>query len=179
MAVFASRKPFGCSVSGPPAFEPNDFTSFLRGSALVCRRAVCLFAFHGTASSRVGRRAPAGLRHFRRRPWFKHSPSAPPASLKPGNFTSAAVIRRRLFSSDLSLAGAQTPDGPLLSKVKTGGAHGELPDLPELRAAFFVIGPGVPASRSLGVIDMREVAPTLAHLAGLSLPTAEGKNVLP
>jgi predicted AlkP superfamily pyrophosphatase or phosphodiesterase len=61
----------------------------------------------------------------------------------------------------------------------TAGAHGELPDLPELRAAFFVIGPGVPARRSLGVMDMREVAPTLAHLAGLSLPTAEGKNVLP
>jgi len=69
--------------------------------------------------------------------------------------------------------------GSVLSKTKPGGTHGELPDLPDLRAAFFVIGPGVPAGRSLGLIDMREVAPTLAYLAGLSLPTAEGKNLLP
>jgi predicted AlkP superfamily pyrophosphatase or phosphodiesterase len=69
--------------------------------------------------------------------------------------------------------------GPVLSKTKPGGTHGELPDLPDLRAAFFVIGPGVPSGRSLGLIDMREVAPTLAYLAGLSLPTAEGKNLLP
>src|SRR5580704_3284021 len=50
--------------------------------------------------------------------------------------------------------------GPVLSKTKPGGTHGELPDLPDLRAAFFVIGPGVSAGRSLGLIDMREVAPT-------------------
>jgi predicted AlkP superfamily pyrophosphatase or phosphodiesterase len=70
-------------------------------------------------------------------------------------------------------------DGPVVSKTKPGGAHGELPDLPDLRASFFVIGPGVPAGRSLGLIDMRDVAPTLAHLAGLSFPTADGKNLLP
>jgi predicted AlkP superfamily pyrophosphatase or phosphodiesterase len=69
--------------------------------------------------------------------------------------------------------------GPVLSKTKPGGTHGEFPDLPELRAAFFVVGPGVPAGRSLGLIDMRDIAPTLAHLAGLSLPTADGKNLLP
>ncbi|HEV3375348.1 MAG TPA: alkaline phosphatase family protein [Candidatus Acidoferrum sp.] len=70
-------------------------------------------------------------------------------------------------------------DGPVLSKVKPGGTHGGLPDLPELRASFFFVGPGVPAGRSLGIIDMRDVAPTLAHAAGLSLPTADGKNLLP
>jgi predicted AlkP superfamily pyrophosphatase or phosphodiesterase len=72
-----------------------------------------------------------------------------------------------------------TLEGPILSKIKTGGTHGGLPDLPELRASFFLVGPGVPAGRSLGIIDMRDVAPTLAHAAGLSLPTAEGKNLLP
>ena len=70
-------------------------------------------------------------------------------------------------------------DGPVLSKIKPGGTHGELPDLPDLRASFFVIGPGVDAGRDLGLIDMRDVAPTLAHLSGLSLPTADGKNLLP
>ena len=70
-------------------------------------------------------------------------------------------------------------EGPVLSKIKPGGTHGELPDLPDLRAAFFVIGPGIPAGRNLGLIDMRDVAPTLAHLAGLSFPSADGKNLLP
>jgi len=69
-----------------------------------------------------------------------------------------------------------TLEGPVVSKVKPGGTHGELPDL---RASYFLIGPGVPAGRSLGLIDMRDVAPTLAHLAGLLLPSADGKNLLP
>ena len=72
-----------------------------------------------------------------------------------------------------------TLEGAVLSKIKTGGTHGGLPDLPELRASFFLVGPGVPAGRSLGIMDMRDVAHTLAHAAGLSLPTAEGKNLLP
>jgi predicted AlkP superfamily pyrophosphatase or phosphodiesterase len=67
---------------------------------------------------------------------------------------------------------------PLLMKVKLGGTHGELPDVPDLRASFFLVGPGIPAGRSLGLIDMRDIAPTLAHAVGLSLPTADGKNLL-
>lgn len=70
-------------------------------------------------------------------------------------------------------------DGPILSKVKPGGTHGESPDLPDLRAAFLVIGPDVPAGKNLGLIDMRDIAPTLAQRVGLSLPTADGKNLLP
>jgi predicted AlkP superfamily pyrophosphatase or phosphodiesterase len=71
-------------------------------------------------------------------------------------------------------------DGPVLSKLATvGGTHGALPDLPELHASFFLVGPGVPAGRSLGLIDMRDVAPTLAHEMGLSLPSADGKILLP
>ena len=69
--------------------------------------------------------------------------------------------------------------GPVVAKVKPGGTHGQLPDVPELRAAFFVVGPGIPAGRNLGLIDMRDVAPTLAKEAGLALPAAEGKALLP
>ncbi len=68
--------------------------------------------------------------------------------------------------------------GPVVTKVKPGGTHGQLPDLPEMRAALFVVGPGVPAGKDLGLIDMRDVAPTLAKGAGLSLPTADGKSLL-
>ena len=69
--------------------------------------------------------------------------------------------------------------GPVTSKIKPGGTHGELPDVPDLRAAFFLVGPGVPAGKDLGVIDMRDIAPTLAKEAGLSLPSADGKALLP
>ena len=69
--------------------------------------------------------------------------------------------------------------GPVLSKAKPGGTHGHLPDLPDLRASFFLVGPGVPAARSLGIIDMRDIAPTLARRLGLALPAADGKVLLP
>jgi len=70
--------------------------------------------------------------------------------------------------------------GPVASKTAhTMGTHGELPDLPDLRSSFFLVGPGVPANKHLGLIDMRSIAPTLAHVIGVSLPSADGKNLLP
>jgi predicted AlkP superfamily pyrophosphatase or phosphodiesterase len=69
--------------------------------------------------------------------------------------------------------------GPLAGRVKPGGTHGELPDLPDLRSSFFLVGPGIPSAKNLGLVDMRDIAPTLAHAAGLSLPTADGKALLP
>jgi hypothetical protein len=54
-----------------------------------------------------------------------------------------------------------------------------LPDVPELRSAFFFVGPGVPAGKDLGVIDMRDIAPTLAKEVGLTLAGADGKTLMP
>jgi predicted AlkP superfamily pyrophosphatase or phosphodiesterase len=59
------------------------------------------------------------------------------------------------------------------------GMHGYWPDLPEMNASFFILGPGIPAGRSLGLIDMRANAPTLAQILGLRLPSAEAQSVLP
>lgn len=69
--------------------------------------------------------------------------------------------------------------GAVVSKATMAGAHGHLPDLPDLRASFFLVGPGVPAGRSLGLIDMRDIATTLARRLNLSLPAANGKVLLP
>jgi predicted AlkP superfamily pyrophosphatase or phosphodiesterase len=69
--------------------------------------------------------------------------------------------------------------GPIVESVKVSGTHGALNDLPELRSSFFVGGGFVPRNKNLGVIDMRDIAPTLAHLAGLELPTADGRSLLP
>lgn len=73
---------------------------------------------------------------------------------------------------------ASSLTGPIVTIGRPGGTHGELPDLPDLRAAFFLVGPGVPAGKDLGLIDMRDVAPTLAKEAGLALPSADGKSLL-
>jgi predicted AlkP superfamily pyrophosphatase or phosphodiesterase len=70
-------------------------------------------------------------------------------------------------------------DGPVVSKVKPGGTHGELPFFVPLRSSFFVVGPNIPPGKKLGVIDMIDIAPTLAKEVGLPLPTAEGKPLLP
>jgi len=69
--------------------------------------------------------------------------------------------------------------GPVVTSVKAGGTHGGLPDLPDLRAAFFLVGPGVPVDKNLGLIDMRDIAPTLAKAVALALPSADGKPLLP
>ena len=99
----------------------------------------------------------------------------PPNTEKLGGFSGAALV-----------VGLQPPyrfggnlRGPVVvSPARVGGTHGYLPDLSEMDASFFLAGPGVPAGTSLGRIDMRDIAPTLAKLLGLSLATADGRDVL-
>jgi predicted AlkP superfamily pyrophosphatase or phosphodiesterase len=62
---------------------------------------------------------------------------------------------------------------PLVSDPSNLGMHGYLPDHPEMRSSFFLIGPHIAAGRSLGEIDMRQIAPTLANIMHISLPRAE------
>jgi predicted AlkP superfamily pyrophosphatase or phosphodiesterase len=62
---------------------------------------------------------------------------------------------------------------PLVSDVQgTPGSHGFSPDYPEMRAAFFIAGSGIARGRDLGLIDMRQIAPTVAQLLGVRLPAA-------
>jgi predicted AlkP superfamily pyrophosphatase or phosphodiesterase len=61
---------------------------------------------------------------------------------------------------------------PLVSEVSgTPGSHGFSPEFPEMRASFFMAGKGI-AQRDLGVIDMRQIAPTVAQLLNVRLPAA-------
>jgi hypothetical protein len=62
--------------------------------------------------------------------------------------------------------------GPMLTPVPGTGQHGYLPDRPEMRASFFLLGRGLASGKDLGVIDMRQVAPTLAAILGVKLPSA-------
>lgn len=52
------------------------------------------------------------------------------------------------------------------------GGHGFAPSYPEMRAAFFMAGAGIARHRDLGVIDMRQIAPTVAQLLHVRLPSA-------
>jgi len=62
---------------------------------------------------------------------------------------------------------------PLLSDVRgTPGGHGFSPEFPEMRASLFVAGTGIARHRDLGVIDMRSIAPTVAQLLNVRLPSA-------
>jgi predicted AlkP superfamily pyrophosphatase or phosphodiesterase len=62
--------------------------------------------------------------------------------------------------------------GPLVTPAPSTGMHGYLPDRPEMRASFFIMGPGIARGKQLGVIDMRQIAPTLAAILGVQLPAA-------
>lgn len=65
------------------------------------------------------------------------------------------------------------PAAPLLSEVqRSAGGHGFSPEFPEMRASFFVTGTEIAQRRDLGVIDMRRIAPTVAQLLKVRLPTA-------
>jgi len=56
-----------------------------------------------------------------------------------------------------------------------GGTHGYSPSHPEMLASFFMAGPGVGRRLSLGEMDMRSIAPTIAAYLGFPFPSADRK----
>ncbi len=72
---------------------------------------------------------------------------------------------------DLGYDAAAVPVGPSRQK----GTHGYFPEHPEMRATFIMQGPGVPKSGSIGEIDQRDIAPTVAKTLGVAFPSADGK----
>jgi predicted AlkP superfamily pyrophosphatase or phosphodiesterase len=63
--------------------------------------------------------------------------------------------------------------GPQVQAHQATGTHGYAPSHAELLASFFVAGPGIRAGLDVGEIDMRSIAPTLAALLGLTMPSAD------
>ncbi|HEY3454602.1 MAG TPA: ectonucleotide pyrophosphatase/phosphodiesterase [Bryobacteraceae bacterium] len=61
---------------------------------------------------------------------------------------------------------------PLVTEMSPRGTHGYSPDNPDLLASFFIAGPGIRKGLNLGQIDMRSIAPTLAHFLGVPFPSA-------
>jgi len=62
---------------------------------------------------------------------------------------------------------------PLISPPSNLGMHGYVPERAEMRSSFFIAGPHIPKGKSLGEIDMRQIAPTLADVLHIKLAGAE------
>jgi predicted AlkP superfamily pyrophosphatase or phosphodiesterase len=93
-----------------------------------------------------------------------------------------AEIRKRGGNPDAScyielskgaLTGLFDAKAPLSKAAGYRGMHGYFPTNPEMRSTFLIMGPGVAKGKSLGDIDMRAIAPTLANVLGIALPTAQ------
>jgi predicted AlkP superfamily phosphohydrolase/phosphomutase len=69
----------------------------------------------------------------------------------------------------------QSFDAPPVVNSLSRGTHGWFNDHPEMHSTFIIEGQGLTKKGSLGQIDMRQIAPTLAKLMKVSLPTAQGK----
>jgi hypothetical protein len=72
---------------------------------------------------------------------------------------------------------AERLTGALVEPHTPAGTHGLLRELHEMDSAFFIAGEGVPRGRVLERIDMRDIAPTLAAVAKISLPGAQGHDL--
>jgi len=66
---------------------------------------------------------------------------------------------------------------PLITKPSNLGMHGYVPERPEMRSSFFIVGPQVAKGRSVGEIDMRQIAPTIANILQIPLGAAEMAGV--
>jgi predicted AlkP superfamily pyrophosphatase or phosphodiesterase len=86
-----------------------------------------------------------------------------------GGFPNASFLVEMQPGAEVGFALA----GPIAQPAPGTGTHGYLPDQPEMRASFFIMGKNIAAGRDLGIIDMRQVAPTIAVILGVILPTAK------
>ncbi len=78
--------------------------------------------------------------------------------LKPGYYTGSGI------------------SGDLVTVIPTArGSHGFSPEYPEMHSSFFAVGAGIARNRNLGVVDMRQIAPTVARILKVQMPTAKEK----
>jgi predicted AlkP superfamily pyrophosphatase or phosphodiesterase len=79
------------------------------------------------------------------------------------------------FTSDDSLTGSEVHP----TEDTYRGTHGYLPTNPEMQASLIVYGVGVRSGAIVPLVQMVDIAPTVALLLDLNLPHAEGKPIEP
>jgi len=98
---------------------------------------------------------------------------AQPELAKMGGFPDAAFLVEMAPGAEVGSGLA----GSLVDPLPGQGTHGFLPNRPELRASFFAMGRDIAAGRNLGVIDMRQIAPTVAAILKVNLPDAKAAKL--
>jgi predicted AlkP superfamily pyrophosphatase or phosphodiesterase len=90
--------------------------------------------------------------------------------VKRGGFPDAAFLV--VFKPGYETGSALT--GNLVTPIAgSKGTHGFSPEYPEMRSSFFALGVGVAHHRDLGTVDMRQIAPTVAGILHVKMPTAK------
>jgi predicted AlkP superfamily pyrophosphatase or phosphodiesterase len=74
-----------------------------------------------------------------------------------------------------AFSGAAAGNALVAPTVDYGGTHGYRADDPELDGIFLASGAGIRKGHKIQRVRNLDVAPTIAHLLGLTLPTADGK----
>ncbi|HEX7664210.1 MAG TPA: alkaline phosphatase family protein, partial [Polyangiaceae bacterium] len=67
--------------------------------------------------------------------------------------------------------------GEIVGPAGEGGTHGYRADHADMHASIIAAGPAVTRRGDLGLVHTIDVAPTIANVLGLSLPTAEGQAI--
>ena len=68
-----------------------------------------------------------------------------------------------------------TGDDFVTNSETTVGMHGFLSTNPKMNATFIASGCGIRKGANLGLIENRDVAPTIAALLGIAFDSADGK----
>lgn len=81
--------------------------------------------------------------------------------------------------SGYSFTNSDAGDDVVTPRKTPGGTHGYLPDQPDMLGSLVISGHGIKPGTKLGKIQSLDVAPTIARLLGVKLPTAQGKPLTP
>ena len=87
----------------------------------------------------------------------------------PGQYLIAGDVQTHLALDEKSPSTARRP------RARVYHGHGYFPDHPSMRAMLVMSGAGIAKGRQLGQVKNVDIAPTLARLLGVSLPTASGR----
>jgi hypothetical protein len=77
--------------------------------------------------------------------------------------------------SGYSFSDSFTGDQVIAPRSSTGGTHGYLPDQPDMWGTLVLQGNGIKPGTDLAKVSSMDVAPTIARILGVQLPSAEGQ----
>ncbi|MBL9084293.1 MAG: alkaline phosphatase family protein [Planctomycetales bacterium] len=76
---------------------------------------------------------------------------------------------------DYSFSDSAAGDNLIVAKDAQTGTHGYRPDQPDLLATCIIWGAGVKPAAKLGTINNTDIAPTMARVLGVEIPSVDGR----